>query len=165
MKIKYKIIAILITFILIGCSINLENKSIDSIVTETNKYIEKTRTDKLLVEGISEGTIEYNGQIGGFENYNLFDNETKELVRIRHSESTDIIIDLIFYYNDNKLIYVKSKQGHWSNNKFQKEYEEEVYYHNGKVILANKDIVNPNELYNIGMRHLKKHNTNYKKKN
>jgi len=133
-----------------------DKQVIDDRIAETKKYIVKIDADETLVEGISEGIIQYDGQTGGFDTYNLFDPKTKELLRIRHNESTDTSLVLTFYYKEQKLIYAEAFKTFWTDDKLKDESEQKIYFSNGKVIQKTGHAMTESELFKTGMEFLER---------
>lgn len=151
---KNKIITILLFLISIN-NYGQVDTSIDKskIFSEIKEYIQKIDANVSLVEMISEGTIEYKGGIGGFSTYYLFDSSTKTLYRTRHSETTDINLDITFYYKNNQVVYIKAKKGYWEN-KYHEIFEQEIYFYKGQVIYEKGNGMKPSDLHSIGLYHL-----------
>jgi hypothetical protein len=161
MKISTSLFSLAFAFLILICKGQEKTNIEDSIVSEIKAYVSKVDSDESLAEGITEGIIENDGQSGGFEIYNLFDKESKELFRIRYNEAIDTISNISFYYKDNKLVYVKVEKGLWKNDEYTDLFEQEVYFSNEVVIKQLGQGQKATRLLEIGKEHLRVHNEYY----
>lgn len=123
---------------------------------EADNYMMKIDSDTDLIERISEGTIEWEGKIGGFEVYDLLHPETYELYRIIENTSLDVYTTETYYYQNNELIYVKTESSDLN-------LLQEVYFYKGIVVYNSDKEKDADYLYKAGARYLEEHNNDYKK--
>jgi hypothetical protein len=125
-----------------------------------DNYMMNIDSNTDLLEGISEGEIEWEGKSGGFEDYDLLHPETYELYRIIANTSLDVYTTEIYYYQNHELIYAKTETSDWSNNKLVIELQE-VYFYKGKVAYNSDKEKDADYLYKTGLRYLEEHNKDY----
>lgn len=157
------ILVILLTFSIFKMSFGqADHQSIDSTVNRINEYIKMIDSDNSLYEGISEGSIVDNGVKGEFSTYSSYNSETKELYRIFSKEVTDKILNYIFYYQDDKLIYAKVEKKRLKNDENIVENTQQVYFEKKDPIWEIGSVMETSKLREIGLRHLKTHNEIHK---
>ena len=116
----------------------------------------KIDSDTDLLQGISEGEIEYDGKTGGFEVYDVFHPKTKELYRIIENTSLDVYTTETYYYQNNELIYGKTESSDLN-------LLQEVYFYKGIVVYNSDKEKDADYLYKTGARYLEEHNNDYRK--
>lgn len=106
-----KIIAtLIITLTLFSCGTK-NVKSDDSVIKTTDTYISKIDTNKNLKEETTEGALtDEKGfeDIGRFKYSVLFDQDSKELFRIKNIEISNRTITEYYYFQNHNLMYVVS---------------------------------------------------------
>ena len=107
------------------------SKSPESLIKEAEIYSQKIDADKGIKTEMTEGALTDNEgfkDIGKFKYTVFFNNETKELFKIKNIETTDKTITENYYFKNNKLIYLESSS---KNSKPKK-----IYLSKGKVVSA-----------------------------
>lgn len=162
MKTSTFIFSLAFAFLTITCNglekINIENSNL----SEIRAYVSKIDSDKTLAERVTEGIIEYDGKLGGFSIYYLFDKESKELFQVTENKATDTITNISFYYKNNKVVYVNAEKRLWKNDEYNELVEQEVYFLNEEVIKQVGRGQKPSQLLKVGNQHSSVHNENYK---
>jgi len=123
-------------------------------ILKINKYIEKVNNNKDLVESITEGSIKYGKNLkrrGGFEYYEFFAENPKELYRIEFHMNTDDYLIENYYYKNNQLVFAESV--------IKKENGEsiktKIYLKDSKIIYQVKsDYVDAEKLIENGKKYL-----------
>ena len=99
---------ILLFICLFSCGTN-PSKNSSYIINQIDYYVQQTDNNKSLVESIIEGVItDEKGEkdTGGFEYYELYDDNRKELYRIRDYETiNDLYFERLFYFKKMKLVF------------------------------------------------------------
>ena len=149
MKNLKNILTILIVFCSINCFGQFNKEEVDN-------YMMKIDSDTDLLQGISEGEIEYDGKTGGFEVYDVFHPKTKELYRIIENTSLDVYTTETYYYQNNELIYGKTESSDLN-------LLQEVYFYKGIVVYNSYKEKDADYLYKTGARYLEEHNNDYRK--
>jgi len=126
-------------------------------VANIEDFINQVNSDESLIEAVSEGIIDYEGQSGGFETYHLYDPTTKELFRTRYNEATDTTLNFIIYYNDNEVLYVKAEKGLWKNGEYTEIFNKTAYFKNGTTLREEGSGLKPSGLLIIGEQYLKRY--------
>ncbi len=124
---------ILLFICLFSCGTN-PSKNSSYIINQIDYYVQQTDNNKSLVESIIEGVItDEKGEkdTGGFEYYELYDDNRKELYRIRDYETiNDLYFERLFYFKKMKLVFVQTKK---LRNNIEIE-KSEAYLQNSEVI-------------------------------
>ncbi|PKG50322.1 hypothetical protein [Olleya sp. 1-3] len=125
-----------------------------TIIREITEYTYHRSIDNELESSITEGIIEYGknfDKTGGFEYYQYYYPENKDLIRIEYSASTDNYLTENYYYKNGLLIYAErvNKQSNGENEK------KRVYLNNGFIIHESKtDFINAKYLIEQGNKYL-----------
>ncbi|MDO7171057.1 hypothetical protein [Mariniflexile sp. AS56] len=128
-------ILLLVTVLSCGTKTTL---STDAAVAKTEKATLKIDANKNLKETLTEGALtDKDGfkDIGTFKYYVFFDENSKELVKIKNIEITSKTITETYYFSDNKLIFITSETANTPAKK--------IYIQNKKVVA--KEQVNAEE--------------------
>ena len=132
-----------------------------------SKINSKSKIDSLIAvingnedfaEGIAEGPIiRGDSTIGGWDEYNLFDRDTKELLRIRTSINSDTSNDYRFYYKEGELYYSEHLEGVYKNKKTDTLIFEVIYSIGDSIILNLNNTPNPDKLIQYGISKIEKY--------
>ena len=119
---------------------NDNGRTVD-FLREITDYIYLINIDKDLNTSITEGEIEYGENlenIGGFEYYEHYYPDTKELIRIDYSANTQDELSENYYFKNSKLVYVYARIQQSNGGVEIKK----LYIHNGKVLYQSKKDIN-----------------------
>ncbi len=122
---------LLLVLLLVACGTQQLSPTHPNI-TAIDSYVASVNANKSLDENVIEGTLTdpsgFN-DVGGYEYYPLFDDTT--LYRIRYYENTHINITEIYYYKNNKLVFIDAT---WYNTQRETTQTKKVYLINNKVV-------------------------------
>jgi hypothetical protein len=125
-----------------------------TIIREITEYTYHRSIDNVLESSITEGIIEYGknfDKTGGFEYYQYYYPENKDLIRIEYSASTDNYLTENYYYKNGLLIYAE-RVNEQSNGENEKK---RVYLNNGFIIHESKtDFISAKYLIEQGNKYL-----------
>lgn len=132
---------------------NNNRRTVD-FLREITDYVYFRNIDKDLNMSITEGEIEYGENMentGGFEYYQHFYPETKELVRIDYTANTKDELSENYYFKNSKLIYVYARIQQSTG-----EVEiKKIYIHNDEVLYQSKsDYFRTEDLIEKGHKYL-----------
>ena len=132
---------ILFSFILFSCFSDFKNKKeeIDIYVKDLNN------NSSTLISSITEGSIlnkKETAVIGGFEFYEYFKSDKKELFKLEYIENTDKIYLENYYFKKNKLILVELVEN------FKKDSIPKLVYLN-KIEVISTNINNQQTIENL----------------
>ena len=114
MKFKSILIAIIIVSSLYSCGSKKSVVNKEQLIKEVNSYVLKIDSNKNLKSEITEGAltdIDGFNDIGTFKYTVFFDENIKEVFKIKNIENTDKTITETYYFQDNELVYLKSASG------------------------------------------------------
>ena len=114
MKFKSILIAIIIVSSLYSCGSKKSAVNKEQIIKQVNSYVLKIDSNKNLKSEITEGAltdIDGFNDIGTFKYTVFFDENIKEVFKIKNIEKTDKTITETYYFQDNELVYLKSTTG------------------------------------------------------
>lgn len=129
---KTKVFQILFAITLIVSCGPKTSKSIAVITKETDTYISKVNANTSLKEETIEGALtdtEGFKDIGSFKYTTFFNEQSKQLYKIKNVEKTDKTITETYYFQDGNLVLIDANLNGKSN---------QTYIHKGKVLSENK---------------------------
>jgi hypothetical protein len=112
MKLK-SLIAVIILSVLNSCGPKV-GKDSNAILKNTKTHISKIESNKNLKSEVTEGALtdaESFNDIGTFKYTVYFDENTKELFKIKNVEKTSKTTTETYYFQENELVYLKSVSG------------------------------------------------------
>jgi hypothetical protein len=112
MKLK-SLIAVIIISVLNSCGPKV-GKDSNAILKDTKTHISKIESNKNLKSEVTEGALtdaEGFNDIGTFKYTVYFDENTKELFKIKNVEKTSKTTTETYYFQENELVYLKSVSG------------------------------------------------------
>ncbi len=114
MKLKSILIAIITVSIFYSCGSKKAAVNEEKLAKETNSYVAIVDKNTNLKKEVTEGALtdaEGFKDIGTFKYTVYFDENTKELFKIKNVEMTDKTITETYYFQENELVYLKSISG------------------------------------------------------
>jgi hypothetical protein len=109
MKIKSIALALIIT-IMYSCGSKKAAVNNDELIKEINSYVSNVDSNYNLKKEVIEGALTdakgFN-DIGTFKNTVFFDDKTKEVYKIENIEKTKETLTEIYYFKNNKFVFVK----------------------------------------------------------
>lgn len=133
--------------------VDSDNRRTVDFIREITDYVYFRNIDKGMNTSITEGEIEYGENlenIGGFEYYEHFYPDTKELIRIDYSANTKDELSENYYFKNSKLIYVYARIQQSSGGvEIKKLYinDGEILYQSKSDYFKTKDLIQKGHKY------------------